>query len=472
MIFKSLQLKIMLVFFVVIAIVISSIGIYTVSEIKNIYASDIGEQESINVMNERIENYKQVLGYAFFVFLLISVIVAIVIAKTIVTPISKLTKNAEEIAIRENKGNEEIIIENKGNEIDRLVTSFNFMTDKLQQNLNELSRQKNQIETILLHMTDGIIAFDLNGEIIHINPAAKNLLAISEKENNFEKVFKKLNLDINLEKVIYLENWTSSEQNIQIGETYVNLFFVPFKDEKEKAAGVLVVIQDITEHVQLDNMTKEFVANVSHELKTPLTSIMGYSETLMEDEYDDETENRFLGVISSEAHRMARLVSDLLKLSRFDNRKVKFNKQEFDLGILAKKCQEKLELEAEKKKQVIECFITSNVPAVYADKDAIEQVVLNIISNSIKYTGENGNIKIYVGFLYNDAYIKVIDNGIGIPEKDLERVFERFYRVDKARSREMGGTGLRTFYCKRNGRRKWWKYYNKEQRKPRNRSYN
>ena len=127
-------------------------------------------------------------------------------------------------------------------------------------------------------------------------------------------------------------------------------------------------------------------------------------------------------------------------------------KIEFDLGDLVKKCQEKLQLQYEKKKQQVECFVTANVPSVYADIDGIERVILNILTNSIKYTGENGTIKIYVGFVYNDAYIKIIDNGIGIPEEDLNKIFERFYRVDKARTREMGGTGLRTIYCKRNFR--------------------
>ena len=114
----------------------------------------------------------------------------------------------------------------------------------------------------------------------------------------------------------------------------------------------------------------------------------------------------------------------------------------FDLGELTKKCQEKLRIEFKKKNQNVECFVTANVPPVEADKYGIERVILNILSNAIKYTPENGNIKIYVGFVYNDAYIKVIDNGIGISEKDLSRIFERFYRADKARSREMGGTGL------------------------------
>jgi len=144
---------------------------------------------------------------------------------------------------------------------------------------------------------------------------------------------------------------------------------------------------------------------------------------------------------------MTKLVSDLLTLSKHDDTNTKWEKTEFDLGELVKKCNEHLQIEIEKKKQKVECFVTANVPPVYADKDGIERVILNILSNSIKYTGEGGTIKIYVGFVYNDAYIKIIDNGIGIPEKDLSRIFERFYRVDKARTRAMGGTGLRTFNC-------------------------
>lgn len=204
----------------------------------------------------------------------------------------------------------------------------------------------------------------------------------------------------------------------------------------------MVLIQDITEHVRLDNMRKEFVADVSHELKTPLTSILGYSETLATSEYDKELQTKFLNVISSEAVRMTKLVNDLLTLSKYDNKKTNTEKTEFDLGELVKQAQENLQIEMDKKHQKVECFVTANVPNVYADRDGIERVVLNILSNSIKYTGEGGTIKIYVGFVYNDAYIKVIDNGIGIPEEDLNKIFERFYRVDKARTREMGGTGL------------------------------
>jgi len=295
---------------------------------------------------------------------------------------------------------------------------------------------------IFLHMTDGIIAFDIEGKIILINPAAKKLLSISPEDATFEKVFGKFNLDINMEKIIYLENWTSSEQRIEVEDRYVNALFAPFRSDNDRPAGVISVLQDITEHVKLDNMRKEFIADVSHELKTPITSIMGYADTLLEGEYDKEVEKKFLGVIASEARRMAKLVTDLLTLSRYDNNKNQLQKEQFDLGELVKKCHDKLGIEMKKKNHEVNCFVTADVPPVYADKGDVERVVLNILSNSIKYTPENGRINIYVGFVYNDAYIKILDNGIGIPEEDLSRIFERFYRVDKARTREMGGTGL------------------------------
>ena len=346
----------------------------------------------------------------------------------------------------------------KGNDLGDLENIFGVMTTELKEKLSEVSTQKNQIETILLHMTDGIIAFNMKGEIILINPAAKKFLSIRPEDNTFDDIFKKFNLDINMEKIIYLENWTSTEQRIQVEDNYMNVFFAPFKNESDRPDGVIAVIQDITEHVKLDNMQKEFVADVSHELKTPITSIMGYAETLTEGEYDKETRQHFLEVIVSESKRMARLVQDLLTLSKYDNNKNKCEKTKFDLGQVVKEAQEKLQIEIDKKGLKAESFVTANVPNVYADKAGIERVILNILSNSVKYTNEGGNIKIYVGFVYNDAYIKIIDNGIGIPEEDLKKIFERFYRVDKARSREAGGTRSRAINCKRNFRPKWRKH--------------
>ena len=194
-------------------------------------------------------------------------------------------------------------------------------------------------------MTDGIIAFDMEGKIDLINPATTRLLRLLPEDDSFDKIFSKLDVDVNLEKIIYLENWTSSEERVVVGDNYMHMYFAPLKDEGDIPTGVIVVIQDITEHVKLDNMRKQFVADVSHELKTPITSIMAYSDTLLEDEYDKETKNKFLKVISDEAIRMKKLVEDLLALSKYDNNENKQAKVEFDLGELVKHCQEKVQME-------------------------------------------------------------------------------------------------------------------------------
>ena len=366
------------------------------------------------------------------------IIIAIVLSRFVIYPINKLIESAEKITEEDKK----TIRNKKSNKKGNLESVFGMMTTELKQKLSEVSTQKNQIETILLHMTEGIIAFNREGEIILINPAAKKSLSIRPEDNTFDDIFQKFDLDINMEKVIYLENWTSTEQRIQVEDRYINVYFAPFKNENDSPDGVIAVIQDITQYVKLDNMQKEFVADVSHELKTPITSIMGYADTLLEGDYDKETQEKFLNVIATEARRMAKLVTDLLTLSRYDSNKKKTQKEPFDLGELVKKCQDKLAIEIKKKNHTVNCFVTADVPPVLADKDDIERVVLNILTNSIKYTKDGGEIKIYVGFVYNDAYIKIFDNGIGIPEEDLSRIFERFYRVDKARTREMGGTGL------------------------------
>jgi len=441
--FKSVQIKIILIV-VILAIIMFAIPGYLYID----YLANINT-ESLSVA---INNGKLIFLIIAISFIIISTIIVIFASKIILNPITKLIKSAEKISDGNDIEQETKYLKRikTKTEMDELYKAFSLMTTGLKENLNEVTRQKKQIETILLHMTDGIIAFDMEGKIIHINPAASRLLRITGAENTFDKIFKKLEVDINMEKIIYLENWTSTEEKVNIDESYLNMFFAPFKDENDRPAGIMVLIQDITEHVKLDNMRKEFVADVSHELKTPLTSILGYAETLSETDYDEEIRQKFLGVISSEAVRMTKLVNDLLTLSKFDNNKTEWEKTEFNLGDLVKQCQQNLQIEMDKKNQKVECFVTANVPNVYADKDGIERVVLNILSNSVKYTKEGGTIKIYVGFVYNDAYIKVIDNGIGIPEEDLNRIFERFYRVDKARTRAMGGTGLRPFNCKGN----------------------
>lgn len=442
---KNINLKIVIMFFVVGLILIIGLGVSYLLMLNQLETIGNNQEniELIESIQSQLLQTKIIVIISIVGYTIISILIGVYVVKSLVSPMKKLIKSAEKIAYGENVKLEDNI-QNLGNagDVGDLENAFSIVTNELNQKLSEVNRQKRQIETILLHMTDGIIAFNMDGSIIHINPAAKTLLDLNDKDNTFEKIFKKLDIDINIEKIVYLENWTSSEQRKNVGNKYVNILFAPFQDENDRPAGVIALIQDITEHVKLDNMRKEFVADVSHELKTPITSIMGYSDTLLDGDYDEETRKKFLNVISSEARRMARLVTDLLTLSRYDNKKVNQEATTFDLGELVKKCQEKLRFEIEKKGHNVECFVTASVPPVVADKDGIERVVLNILSNAIKYTPDNGVIKVYVGFVYNDAYIKIIDNGIGIPEEDMERIFERFYRVDKARSRELGGTGL------------------------------
>lgn len=439
---KSIQIKIVLAFTIVGVIVLTAFGLISIKNLQELQNLSLLTAENIGISeNIGTEIYKtQITTGAFLMgFIFLMILVGIFVSKVIIAPISSLIKSAEQATKTERV--KYLGDGKRKNEINDLVSAFDNMNNELKENLNEATRQKKQMETILLHMTDGIIAFNIEGDIIHINPAAKTFLNV-DKESTFDEIFDKYNVDINLEKIIYLENWTSSEQKINVEDRTINLFFAPYKNENDRPAGVIVVIQDITEHVRLDSMRKRFVADVSHELKTPITSIMGYADTLLENEIDREISNKFLERISTEAQRMANLVSDLLTLSRYDTSKAIAEKTEFDLGELVKYTFEGLDLEMKKKSQSGECFVTSDVPLVYADKSGIERVVLNILTNAIKYTPENGNVKVYVGCVYNDAYIKIIDTGIGIPKDDLDKIFERFYRVDKARTREMGGTGL------------------------------
>ena len=435
---KNIQLKTTVVLLVVSSILLSGVSLINIYNINNI-SENINSSEIMQVIARSKSTLELVWVISIVLFSIFSIIFINNILKVITKPLSNIVDNAGKFG----DDNEiKYLEEGKKNTDDKFSKTINSMTEELRQNLDNVNKQKNQTEAILLHIKDGIISVDLNGNVTYINPAAINFFDLTQDDNTFDKIFKKIGIDVNLEKIVYLDDLTSSEQKVFINEKYINIFFAPVKDLKKIPNGIIILLQDITEHVKLDNMRKEFVADVSHELKTPITSILGYTETLLEGDYDKETQVKFLNVIESESHRMAKLVSDLLTLSRYDNNKNKTEITDIDLGDLTKKCLEKLKVEIEKKQHKIECFVTAEVPLVKVDKYGIERVILNILTNAIKYTPENGNIKIYVGFVYNDAYIKVIDNGIGIPEKDLPRVFERFYRVEKARAREMGGTGL------------------------------
>ncbi len=213
---RNIQAKIILIFFVLGIILISGLGIsylYMLQELENISTS---QGEVISIINTQIQQTKMIMLISTGAYIVISILVSFFVTKALVSPMKKLIKSAEKIA-----SGEKIEIEkndNSNSEVGDLTNAFNIMTVELKQKFNEVNRQKKQIETILLHMTDGIIAFDMEGNIIHINPAAKQLLSITDNEDNFEKIFKKLKIDVNIEKIIYLENWTSSEQRKNVVE--------------------------------------------------------------------------------------------------------------------------------------------------------------------------------------------------------------------------------------------------------------
>lgn len=377
-----------------------------------------------------------------FIFLLIAFLSGTIISNLITFPIKKIEKGMKSVS--EGKIIDTRHLKDYANfsELDELVDSYTLMMELIKKNNFDLNSQQSKTEIILEHMADGVIAFSISRQVVHMNKSAMRLLGIGKQEDTFEKIINKLNIKLDFDKIMYLPNYKTIEAKITIAENNLNIVFVPFFSDRLSPMGVIMVIRNITESVKLDNMRKEFVANVSHELKTPLTSIKGYSETIMNGDLTYQEIARFSKVINQEANRMDRLVADLLQLSRFDYKKVSWKKMMFSIVDVAKGVCEKMKYAAKEKNHKLECIVTVEPPNVYADRDAIEQVIMNIVSNSIKYTKDGGTITVYVGSINNNVYIKVIDNGIGIPPQDLNRIFERFYRVDKARSRKMGGTGL------------------------------
>ncbi|AOT70545.1 ATP-binding protein [Geosporobacter ferrireducens] len=390
-----------------------------------------------------LDESRMILIQATLLALLITVVLGFLIARSVTEPISDVTVKAAKMA----RGDFDQIVEVKSDdEIGQLAGMFNYLREKLKITLSEISREKSKLETILNYMADGLIAVNNEGSIVHANPTALSMLNLTKEETetkSYDELIGHLNERLTLRCIEENDSdWVGSEV-IRLQDAIYQANYAPFKDENGEKTGVVMVLQDITERQKLDNMRKEFVANVSHELKTPLTSIKSYTETLLDGALDNrELSEQFLQVVNSEADRMSRLVKDLLQLSSLDYKQVKWNKKNADLVKIVESCVLKLNMTAKNKQQKIK-FVSEGVPVVgYMDIDKIEQVVLNIMSNAIKYTPDGGEIDVYLTHDENSAKLRVVDNGIGIPAEDQPRIFERFYRVDKARSRELGGTGL------------------------------
>ncbi|WP_066506858.1 ATP-binding protein [Abyssisolibacter fermentans] len=374
--------------------------------------------------------------------LLITIFLGFLIAKSVTVPINDVTIKAKQMA----KGNFDQRVDVKSNdEIGQLAMMFNTLTAKLKNTLAEIYREKSKMDTIFNYMADGIIACDIDGNILHANPIALDILKTSFDaliDVDYDYTISTLDNKLTLEYMKKNNSWKGNEL-INIGNSSYLAKYAPFKSDNEEIGGVIVVFQDVTEQQKLEKMRREFVANVSHELKTPITTIKSYTETIIDGAIDEkELSLRFLDIVNSECDRMTRIVRDLLQLSNMDYKHIKWKFMNISVKSLLDTAIMKLKIAAEEKQQTINLSIEQNIPNIYADKDGIEQVVLNILSNAIKYTPKQGEISIKAFQNMNNIYITIKDNGIGIPKEDLNRIFERFYRVDKARSREMGGTGL------------------------------
>ena len=374
--------------------------------------------------------------------ILIALLIAAIYNKSLVTPLKKLERSMKNLKDGKNVDSRQLSNSTNLNEMQALIGEYSEVLNSLLKNRFELNSQESKTAIILERMDDGVIAFSMQKQIIHINGAAKRFADLADTEDTYEKVMKKLKLKIDFDKVLYLSNYKNIEEKANVNDNVLSVVLVPFHNERLLPMGVIMILKNITENEKLNNMRKEFVANVSHELKTPLCSIKGYSETIMDRELDPEEIKHFAQVINAEANRMDRIVADLLQLSRFDYKKNVWDRDKLNIDDLAKQVVENLQYVAQEKKHNLKCIVNMIPGPVLASKDALQQVMINILTNSIKYTPDGGEITVYVGAAGGKAYLKFVDNGIGIPEKDLKRIFERFYRVDKARSRQMGGTGL------------------------------
>lgn len=395
-------------------------------------------------MQSSLNETTKIIMAAVAIALLLAAIMGYVFAQTLTGPILALTKGAKNMA--EGKLNQSLKVRSK-DEIGQLTSSFNYMAEELRKTMSETAKEKNRLEIILHNMSDGVISFARDGTLMLANTAAEEMLRVEKMDLSFSQFIH--TFDIN--SGVYLDMGNEPSQNVTfpVGKHFLNATFTPHyntnhaNNTKKDIEGVVVVLQDVTEQKKLDDMRKEFVANVSHELRTPLTTVKSYTETLMDGALDDrETAMEFLSIIDSESDRMAFLVRDLLQLSRFDNKQVRLHITEIDMNEFLTTTVKQSRIHAEAKQQTLTFEPASKPVIIYGDRDRVGQVVNNIVTNAIKYSLEQAQIKIFI--TEDDTYYKISvkDTGMGIMREDLPRIFERFYRVDKARSRAMGGTGL------------------------------
>lgn len=396
----------------------------------------LDSRESVRALNS--EFVTLIMGALVF-GVVIAVLLSFLLSKTMITPIERLTEGAERVAAGD--FSHKIAVASR-DEIGVLTGTFNDMARRLRETLEEAENERNKLDTLFLHMTDGVVAFSRDGAVIHANPAAQEMLGRNIPVGG-DETYDTLFGDIApIQGVMAVEQPGYLDGTREVGGRSLELLLAPFN--KERQVGVMAVIHDVTEQRKTEEMRREFVANVSHELRTPLTNIRSYAETLVEnaDSLPPQTEKNFLGVILGEADRMTHIVQDLLTLSRFDSGRSELKLARFSFAGAVTEVYNANLMEAQRHGHNMALDLEPDLPEIVGDRERIVQVMMNVVSNSIKYTPDGGRILLRGGRQGPTVWMEVTDNGIGIPEEDRGRIFERFYRVDKARSRESGGTGL------------------------------
>ena len=368
--------------------------------------------------------------------LVISVLLSFLLSKTMVTPLQRLTDGLQEVAAGDFSKKLEVT---SRDEIGQLTESFNSMARQLESTIAAVRNERNKLDTLFLHMADGVVAFAGDGSIVHCNPAAGRMLASDVAHLDYDRIFGAI---FPLEELKKLQKPNFREAELHVRGRFLEVSFAPF--DQDSGTGILSVIHDVTAQRKNEEMRKEFVANVSHELRTPLTNVRSYAETIRDTaDIPRDVANSFLDIIIGETDRMTHIVQDLLTLSRLDSGRAEMKMTRFHFGEAIGSVCRAVELDAQRHRhQLLRDYVPQDLPMIIGDRDRLEQVMMNVIGNAIKYTPDGGTIRVTAGPLKDHVWMEVSDNGIGIPRSDWDRIFDRFYRVDKARSRESGGTGL------------------------------
>ena len=396
----------------------------------------VGVLDDKSELQELNWNLFTILIRAILFGLVVAIFLSFLLSKTITNPVERLTEQAARIAGGDFSSSAEI---QSDDEIGILSDTFDEMSAQLETTLRQVEEERNKLDTLFQHMADGMVAFDSDGVLLQYNAAAETMLNRKlEEKLRYTDVFP----EVQVRPEDLAQDGQSIEIDFAAGPRFLKIYFAPIRLGAE-GKGLMAVLHDVTEQRKLDDSRREFVANVSHELRTPLTNVRGYAETLMSaDDIDRGTQMRFLGVISSEADRMTRIVKDLLTLTRLDYNRMEMHMQAMDLRELGQKAAQAMEGQAVGQGLTMICTLPEEMPPVLGDPERIQQVIINIITNAIKYNKPQGSITMTGGTEGEQVFLRVEDTGIGVPKADVERLFERFYRVDKARSRESGGTGL------------------------------